>query len=54
VENPNRVFEAIQEGLTAEEVIRRVTDPDWDDELERQRGPRLAAAPMSTVSRGGV
>jgi uncharacterized Ntn-hydrolase superfamily protein len=37
VENRNRVFEAIQEGLTAEEVIRRVTDPEWDDELERRQ-----------------
>jgi uncharacterized Ntn-hydrolase superfamily protein len=37
VENRNRVFEAIQDGLTAEEVIRRVTDPDWDDELERRQ-----------------
>jgi len=37
VDNRNRVFEAIQEGLTAEEVILRVTDPDWDDELERRQ-----------------
>ena len=37
VDNRNRVFEAIQEGLTAEEVILRVTDPDWHDELERRQ-----------------
>lgn len=37
VNNRNRVFEAIQEGLTAEEVILRVTDPEWDDELERRQ-----------------
>ncbi len=37
VDNRNRVFEAIQEGLTAEEVILRMTDPDWDDELERRQ-----------------
>lgn len=37
IENRNRVYEAIQEGLTAEEVIARVTDPAWDDELERRQ-----------------
>ena len=37
VDNRNRVYEAIQEGLTAEEVILRVTDPEWDDELERRQ-----------------
>ncbi|MDZ7779870.1 MAG: DUF1028 domain-containing protein [Gemmatimonadota bacterium] len=37
IDNRNRVFEAIQEGLTAEEVIRRVTDPEWDDELDRRQ-----------------
>jgi uncharacterized Ntn-hydrolase superfamily protein len=37
VDNRNRVFEAIQEGLTAEEVIRRVTDPAWDEELDRRQ-----------------
>lgn len=37
VENRNRVFEAIQEGLTAEQVILRVTDPEWDDELDRRQ-----------------
>ena len=37
IDNRNRVFEAIQEGLTAEEVIQRVTDPAWDDELDRRQ-----------------
>ncbi len=37
VDNRNRVFEAIKEGLTAEEVIARVTDPAWDSELERRQ-----------------
>ena len=37
VRNRNHVFEAIQEGLTAEEVILRVTDPAWDDELDRRQ-----------------
>ena len=37
VDNRNRVFEAIQEGLTAEEVILRVTDMEWDDQLERRQ-----------------
>ncbi len=37
IDNRNRVFEAIQEGLTAEEVIARVTDPEWDDETDRRQ-----------------
>jgi len=37
VDNRNRVFAAIQEGLTAEEVILRVTDTGWDDQLERRQ-----------------
>ena len=37
IDNRNRVFEAIKEGLTAEEVIARVTDPEWDSELERRQ-----------------
>lgn len=37
IDNRNRVYEAIQEGLTAEEVILRVTDADWDDQLERRQ-----------------
>jgi len=37
VDNRNRVYAAIREGLTAEEVILRVTDPEWDDQLERRQ-----------------
>lgn len=37
IDNRNRVFEALREGLTAEEVIRRVTDPEWDRELDRRQ-----------------
>lgn len=37
IDNRNRVFEAIQEGLRAEEVILRVTDPMWDSELNRRQ-----------------
>ena len=37
IDNRNRVFEAINEGLSAEEVIQRMTDPAWDDELDRRQ-----------------
>ena len=37
IDNRNRVFEAIKQGLTAEQVIQRVTDPAWDDELDRRQ-----------------
>lgn len=37
IDNRNRVFEALKEGLTAEEVVQRVTDPEWDDQLERRQ-----------------
>ena len=37
VDNRNKVFEAIKEGLTAEEVIARVTDPEWDSETDRRQ-----------------
>ncbi len=37
IDNRNRVFEAIKEGLRAEEVIQLVTDPAWDDELDRRQ-----------------
>src|SRR5690606_15996086 len=37
VANRNRVFEAIQEGLTAEQVVQRVVDPAWDDEIDRRQ-----------------
>jgi uncharacterized Ntn-hydrolase superfamily protein len=37
VKNRNKVFEAIKEGLTAEAVIARVTDPAWDKETDRRQ-----------------
>ena len=37
IDNRNRVFEAIKEGLTAEEVIARVTDPELDSETDRRQ-----------------
>lgn len=37
VDNRNRVFKAIQEGLRAEEVILRVTDPAWDTAVDRRQ-----------------
>ena len=37
IDNRNRVFEAIKEGLTAEEVVALVTEPEWDTELERRQ-----------------
>jgi len=61
VDNRNRVYEAIQEGLTAEEVIRRVTDPEWDTELERRQygvvtmhDGFVRTAGFTTPSRQGV
>jgi uncharacterized Ntn-hydrolase superfamily protein len=39
VSNRNRVFEALKEGLPADEIIRRVTDPQTDTRLgSRQYG----------------
>lgn len=37
VRNRNKVFSAIQQGLTAEEVIAQVTDPGWDDQTDRRQ-----------------
>ena len=37
IRNRNKVFEAIKEGLTAEEVIARVTNPEWDKETDRRQ-----------------
>lgn len=61
IDNRNRVYEAIQEGLTAEEVIRRVTDPEWDTELERRQygvvtmhDGFVRTAGFTTPSRQGV
>lgn len=37
VRNRNRVYEAIQEGLRAEEVVLRVIDPAWDSATDRRQ-----------------
>jgi len=37
IDNRNRVFAAIQDGMTAEQVIQHVTDPSWDSELDRRQ-----------------
>ncbi|MBI4473436.1 MAG: DUF1028 domain-containing protein [Acidobacteria bacterium] len=37
IKNRNRVFEALKEGLTAEAVIARVTDPTWDSQTDRRQ-----------------
>jgi uncharacterized Ntn-hydrolase superfamily protein len=37
IKNRNKVFEAIKQGLTAEEVIAQVTDPAWDTQTDRRQ-----------------
>jgi uncharacterized Ntn-hydrolase superfamily protein len=37
IDNRNVVYKAIQQGLTAEEVIARVTDPSVDQETDRRQ-----------------
>ncbi len=37
IRNRNRVFELLQEGLTAEQVVLRITEPEWDAELDRRQ-----------------
>jgi uncharacterized Ntn-hydrolase superfamily protein len=37
IKNRNKVFEALKEGLTAEAVIARVTDPAWDKDTDRRQ-----------------
>lgn len=37
IKNRNKVFEAIKQGLTAEEVIAQVTDPKWDNQTDRRQ-----------------
>ena len=61
LDNRNLVYEAIQEGLTAEEVILRVTDPDWDPETDRRQygvvtihDGLVHVAGFTTPSRQGV
>ncbi len=37
IKNRNKVFEAIKQGLTAEEVIAQVTSPAWDTQTDRRQ-----------------
>jgi uncharacterized Ntn-hydrolase superfamily protein len=37
IKNRNKVFEAIKQGLTAEEVIAQVTSPTWDAQTDRRQ-----------------
>ena len=37
IKNRNKVFEAIKQGLTAEEVIAQVTNPKWDSQTDRRQ-----------------
>ncbi len=37
IKNRNKVFELIKAGLTAEEVIKQVTDPEWDKDTDRRQ-----------------
>lgn len=61
LDNRNLVFEALQEGLTAEEIILRVTDPEWDAETDRRQygvvtihDGLVHAAGFTTPSRQGL
>lgn len=61
VKNRNKVFEAIKQGLTAEEVIAQVTDPKWDAQTDRRQYGVLTmqngfvrAAGFTTPTRQGV
>jgi uncharacterized Ntn-hydrolase superfamily protein len=61
VKNRNKVFEAIKQGLTAEEVIAQVTDPKWDSETDRRQYGVLTmhngfvrAAGFTTPTRQGM
>lgn len=61
IKNRNKVFEAIKQGLTAEEVIAQVTDPKWDSETDRRQYGVLTlhngfvrAAGFTTPTRQGI
>ena len=61
VKNRNKVFEAIKQGLTAEEVIAQVTDPKWDSQTDRRQYGVLTmhqgfvrAAGFTTPTRQGL
>lgn len=61
IDNRNVVFEGLREGLSAEEVIARVTDPERDPETDRRqygvvtlRDGGVDAAGFTAPSREGV
>ena len=61
IKNRNKVFEAIKQGLTAEEVIAQVTDPKWDSQTDRRQYGVLTmhngfvrAAGFTTPTRQGM
>jgi uncharacterized Ntn-hydrolase superfamily protein len=61
IKNRNKVFEAIKQGLTAEEVIAQVTDPKWDSQTDRRQYGVLTmhngfvrAAGFTTPTRQGL
>ena len=61
IKNRNKVFEAIKQGLTAEEVIAQVTDANWDKQTDRRQYGVLTmhngfvrAAGFTTPSRQGT
>lgn len=37
IKNRNKVFEAIKQGLTAEDVVAQVLDPKWDSQTDRRQ-----------------
>ena len=61
VKNRNKVFDAIKQGLTAEEVIAQVTDSNWDSQTDRRQYGVLTmhngfvrAAGFTTPTRQGM
>jgi uncharacterized Ntn-hydrolase superfamily protein len=61
IKNRNKVFDAIKQGLTAEEVIAQVTDRKWDPETDRRQYGVLTmhdgfvrAAGFTTPTRQGL
>lgn len=37
IKNRNKIFEALKQGRTAEEIIAQVTDPEWDSQTDRRQ-----------------
>src|SRR5918996_1994075 len=61
IKNRNKVFAALKQGLTAEEVIAQVTDPKWDSQTDRRQYGVLTmhngfvrAAGFTTPTRQGM